>query len=189
MAVSEVSICSNALRKLGDKPITSLSDDNDRARLCNALYEINRDAALRAYPWNFAITRAALGQLASTPAFEFSYEYQLPASPYSLRVLTLFESDSNWKIEGRKLLTDDNSASIIYIARVTDTAEFDALFVETLTSRLAAELAWPLIRSNSARESFYAEFRLKLQEARAIDAQEGSAEILINDELTTRVRW
>ena len=35
---TEVSICSNALRRLGDSPITSLSDDTERARLCNSFY-------------------------------------------------------------------------------------------------------------------------------------------------------
>lgn len=189
MAVSEVSICSNALRKLGDEPITSLADDSDRARLCNALYEINRDATLRAYPWNFAVKRSSLAQLSSTPAFEYSYEYQLPANPFCLRVVEVYESDDDWKVEGRKILTNQASCSIVYIAKITDTAQFDALFVEALTSRLASELAWPIIRSATARQSFYQEFQLKLQEARGIDAQEGSTDILINDELTTRVRW
>ena len=189
MAVSDVSICSNALRKLGDESITSLTDDSDRARLCNALYTINRDATLRAYPWNFAITRKGLAQLTSTPDFEYSYEYQLPANPYCLRVLEVYESDDDWKVEGRKILTNQTSCSIIYIAKITDTSQFDSLFVEALTSRLASELAWPIVRSNAARQSFYQEYLLKIQEARAIDAQEGSADILINDELTTKVRW
>ena len=35
---TEVSICSNALRKLGDDPITSLADNTERARLCKILY-------------------------------------------------------------------------------------------------------------------------------------------------------
>ena len=53
---TEVSICSNALRKLGDSPITALTEDTERARLCNALYEPARDSLLRSHAWNFAIT-------------------------------------------------------------------------------------------------------------------------------------
>ena len=53
---TEVSICSNALRKLGDDPITSLTEDTERARLCNAFYNTARDSLLRSHPWNFAIT-------------------------------------------------------------------------------------------------------------------------------------
>lgn len=37
---TDVSICSNALRRLGDAPITSLTDDTERARLCNAFLQM-----------------------------------------------------------------------------------------------------------------------------------------------------
>ena len=43
---TEVSICSNALRRLGDDPITSLTDDSERARLCNSFYADTRDSVL-----------------------------------------------------------------------------------------------------------------------------------------------
>jgi len=49
---TEVSICSNALRRLGDDPITALTDDTERARLCNAFYVPSRDLVLRSHPWN-----------------------------------------------------------------------------------------------------------------------------------------
>ena len=65
---TEVSICSNALRRLGDDPITSLTDDTERARLCNSFYPDARDAVLRLHTWNFAVTRASLAQLAAAPA-------------------------------------------------------------------------------------------------------------------------
>ena len=43
---SEVGICSNALRKLGDESITSLTDNSDRARLCNNIYPEVRNELL-----------------------------------------------------------------------------------------------------------------------------------------------
>ena len=90
---TEVSICSNALRKLGDDPITSLTEDTERARLCNAFYESSRDSLLRSHPWNFAITRATLAKLSSTPAYGFAYQYALPTDPYCLRVLEMEYQD------------------------------------------------------------------------------------------------
>ena len=110
---TEVSICSNALRRLGDSPITTLSDNTERARLCNAFYGDARDAVLRSHPWNFAITRARLAQLSSTPAYGYSYQYALPTDPYCLRVLEMEYSDYKFKIEnsateGRVLLTDES---------------------------------------------------------------------------------
>ena len=90
---TEVSICSNALRRLGDDPITSLTDNTERARLCNSFYEDTRDAVLRLHPWNFAITRTSLAKLSDAPAYGFSNQFSLPTSPYCLRVLAMEYED------------------------------------------------------------------------------------------------
>lgn len=150
--VTEVSICSNALRRLGDDPITSLTDDTERARLCNALYEDARDLTLRSHPWNFAITRASLAQLSSTPAYGFDHMYALPTDPYCLRVLEMEFADYIFKIEndatnGRVLLTNEGTAKILYIAKITNPTLFDSMFVETLTTKLSSDLAYPITGS------------------------------------------
>ena len=49
--ISAVSICSNALLLLGDKPIDSFDINNDRTRLVANLYTSKRDKVLRAHPW------------------------------------------------------------------------------------------------------------------------------------------
>ncbi len=170
---TEVSICSNALRRLGDDPITSLLDDTERARLCNAFYEPVRDAVLRTHPWNFAIERQSLSQLSTAPLFEYSFQYVLPTDPYCLKVLGMEYSDYEYKIEGRKLLTDEGSAKIKYIAKITDASQFDALFIEVLTARIAAELAYPVTGSNSLSKQFWEIYNMKLSEARSCDGSEG----------------
>jgi len=186
---TEVSICSNALRILGDDPITSLTDDTERARLCNSLYEPARDAVLRSHPWNFAITRATLAQLSTTPAYEYAYQYSLPTDPYCLRVLSMEYQDYVFKIEhlagtGRVLLTDEGTAKILYIARVSDTAQFDSLFVDTLTAKMALELSFPITNSVTLQAQMQKLYQLKLSEARSIDGQEGFMDDLVSDTLT-----
>ncbi len=186
---TEVSICANALRRLGDDPITSLTDDTERARLCNAFYAPARDLVLRAHPWNFAITRATLAQLSDTPAFEYSYQYALPTSPLCLRVLQMEFQDYIYKIEhlegqGRVLLTDESPARILYIAQITDPTLFDALFVDTLTARLAADLAYPVTNSAKLQEQMEVLYIRKLKEARAIDGQESFMDDLVSDTFT-----
>ncbi len=186
---TEVSICSNALRILGDDPITSLTDDTERARLCNSLYEPARDAVLRSHPWNFAITRATLAQLSTTPAYEYAYQYSLPTDPYCLRVLSMEYQDYVFKIEhlagtGRVLLTDESTAKILYIARVSDTAQFDSLFVDTLTAKMASELSFPVTNSVTLQAQMQKLYQLKLSEARSIDGQEGFMDDLVSDTLT-----
>ena len=186
---TEVSICSNALRILGDDPITSLTDDTERARLCNSLYVPARDAVLRSHPWNFAITRATLAQLSTTPAYEYAYQYSLPTDPYCLRVLSMEYQDYIFKIEhlagtGRVLLTDESTAKILYIAKVTDTAQFDSLFVDTLTAKMALELSFPVTNSVTLQAQMQKLYQLKLSEARSIDGQEGFMDDLVSDTLT-----
>ena len=186
---TEVSICANALRRLGDDPITSLTDDTERARLCNAFYSDARDAVLRSHPWNFAITRATLAQLSDTPAYGFNYQYALPTDPFCLRVLEMEYKDYIFKVEnvathGRVLLTDEGTAKILYIARITDTTLFDAMFVDTLTAKLAVDLAYPVTNSMQVQTNMQKLYQLKLSEARSIDGQEGFIDDLVSDTFT-----
>ena len=186
---TEVSICSNALRKLGDSPIASLTEDTERARLCNALYEPARDSLLRSHAWNFAITRASLAQISSTPAFEYSYQYALPTDPFCLRVLKMEFDDYEFKIEnlagqGRVLLTNEGTANIIYIARITDPKLFDSIFVSTLTAKLASEMAYPVTNSAALQKEMERVYKLKLTEARSIDSTEGFTDDIVSDTFT-----
>ena len=186
---TEVSICSNALRRLGDDPITSLTDDTERARLCNAFYVPARDAVLRSHPWNFAITRATLAQLSTTPAYEYAYQYSLPTDPYCLRVLGMEYEDYIFKIEnsateGRVLLTDESTAKIIYVGKITDTAKFDSMFIDVLTAKLAAELTYPVTGSVSLQTQMEKIYSAKLSEARSVDGQEGFMTDLVSDTFT-----
>ena len=186
---TEVSICANALRRLGDSPIVSLTDDTESARLCNAFYSEARDEVLRSHPWNFAITRQQLSQLSTTPLYQYSYQYALPTDPYCLRVLEMEYSDYVFKIEhlagtGRVLLTDEGTAKIIYIARVTDTAQFDSLFIDTLTAKLSVDLAYPVTGSVQLQQNMQKLFESKLREARSVDGQEGFQDDLVSPTFT-----
>ena len=182
---TEVSICSNALRKLGDDPITSRTDDTERARLCNAFYDSTRDSVLRSHPWNFAITRASLSKLTSVPSFDYTAEFTLPTDPYCLRVLKMAEDDLEFKVEGRKLLCNEDSAKILYIARIVDTAEYDPMFTEVLTARLTAELAYSITGSNSLTKQMWDIHDEKLKDARSIDGQEGFVDGVVSDTFTS----
>ena len=183
---TEVSICSNALRRLGDDPITSLTDDTERARLCNSFYADARDSVLRMHPWSFAITRASLAQLTDKPAYGFTYQYALPTNPYCLRVLGMEYEDYIFKVEnystqGRVLLTNESTAKILYVARITDTTQFDALFVDVLTAKLAVDLVYPITNSANLQTQMQKLYQLKLSEARSIDGQEGFIDDLVSD--------
>lgn len=177
---SVVGICNAALTVLGARKIVSLADDSEQARLCNLRYADCRDAVLRLFPWNGAIHRKSLARDSETPDFGFDYQYQLPTNPWCLRVLTLNEdengeSQNEFTVEGRLLLTDAASADIRYIKRIDNPNEMDPLLRDAIAAKLASEIAYKLTKGsaelvNMAKQ----EFVLKMQLAQGMDALEGT---------------
>lgn len=177
-AVTEVSICSNALTKLGESTITSLTDNSTAARTCNLLYGPTRDSVLRAHPWNFALKRAALAADATAPVWGYDYAYQLPSD--CLRVIQTDADDTDpFKVEGRQILTDATAPlNILYVRRVEETPDFDSLFVDALTARMVFEMANPITAKRRYAEEAMAEYLSKLRDARTADGMEGTMEQL-----------
>ncbi len=171
---SFVEIGSNALRLLGDDPITSLTEDSERARLVNAIYEEVRNEVTRAAMWNCAKDRQVLASLATTPAFGWSYYHQLPST--CLRVIDVLSGDIriDHEVEGRKIMTDVSSVNLIFLKKITDPNDMDALFIGAYTAKLAAELAEPVTGSRSLAEQMWTLYDRKVREARTIDSQEGT---------------
>ena len=181
MGITPTSICNSALAKIGAPTITSLEEQNKGARLCKRLYPTFRDDVLASYPWNFAITRVELAQLADvTPAFGYTYAYQLPSD--CLRVLETETKDQEWKIEGRYLVTDEASIFIKYIRREENSSLFSIMFAEALAYRLAMELAYPITQNASLRDRFEKAYKEVLRDARTNDSQEGTPEDFFADD-------
>ena len=176
---SKTDICNMALLKVGAKPaIATLTEDSDNARLCNTFYDPVLDALLRAHPWNCATERKQVTALATGPIMDYDHYYQLPTNPYCLRVLQvgpLEDQPTRWRVEGRKLLTDENSPKLVYIKRITDTNEFDPLLVDALVLKIALKIAMPLTTTQAIIKGLTDELEgISLPEARSIDGQESS---------------
>ena len=167
---SVVDICNNALIDLGASVISSLTEDSKAARLCNQRYDSIRDTVFRSHPWNCLVNRASLAA-----------DSVAPTDPYCLRVLTLETADFLYKVEGRKILTDEGTVNLIYVGRVLDPNQYDHSLLETLSAALAAALAYPLIGSVSLSTQMQANYKQKLIESRFVDATEGSPGNIITD--------
>lgn len=177
MSASDVDICNRGLQKLGAARITSLTEDSPAARDCNASYDILRRAELRAHPWSFSIKRAQLAALVTPPEFQFANAYQMPSD--CLRILGDDDQDTqkDWRIEGRTIVTDDASPLYIrYVSDVTNTGEFDALFVEALASKIASELAEKITQSTSKKAQADQDYERAIRKAKAVNAIEKRAD-------------
>lgn len=178
---SWVDIANQALLLLQAGEIISLTQEGTAAKLCNGKIYNARDAVLRAYPWNSAITRASLAQSSDAPEWGYDYKYALPTDPLCLRVLEMeYEDTYPWKIEGRYLITDNSECNIKYIAQITDPNDMEVLLRDTIATRLAAEICNALAGPKMF-EGMWKLYQAKLREARSIDAQEGTVESLMSD--------
>ena len=159
------------MNQLGASTILTLTEDSKNARLCNARFTQVRDSIFRSHPWNCLQKRVELAADSDTPAWGFTSQFTIPAD--CLRVLTILDFDSDYKIEGRKILTDNSSMKILYISRVTDPNEYDELLRETLSAALAADIAYAVTSSNPVAKNMYDLFQEKLKDARFVDSTEG----------------
>lgn len=180
------SIINGALDLIHANGIASLSDSS--SHVGNAMkrsFDVERDSLLRSYPWNFAMRRAKLAASSTGPVFRFQYAYELPAGPdpeYCLRVWAVGNEDSRndsdvWEISGRRLLTDlGPPLPIRYIARIINPAFWDALTIEALEARLAWRAAYKATGSSALSEAMQSIYDQRLEEAKSVDAQEGTPE-------------
>ena len=128
--------------------------------------------------------RAVLALVPSTGTAErrYQYTYQIPAD--SVRVVHLGgkQVETDFKVEGDKIVTDIPSATLLYISKATDVAKYSPTFREALSYRLAEDMAYPLIQSITMMNSMAEKSRLRLADARSFDGQEGIIDPLEADE-------
>lgn len=177
---SVVKICNLALAKIGEEQITSLTEASKAARLCNLTYEPIRDAVLRAHPWNFAVYRETLALDTTAPAYEYSARFALPSDFLRLIGTNMLDT-SEYVIESGYILCDESSLIVQFIKRIEDPNQFDWLFIECLSAKIAAELAIPMADNRALSVDLFNLYNMKLAEARSADAQEGTPKNITAD--------
>lgn len=177
-AISAVSICSNALLLLGDKPIGSFSVDDDRTRLVANLYPSKRDRVLRAHPWNCATKRVILSPDTVSPVFGWKYQFQLPDDWLRTIAVGIDGAEDDYAIEGRKVLMNSNTCRLRYIFRNDVEATWDALLIDAMTQVMVAALTYAITKSTTKQASEEEIVKRVLKESRSADGQEVPSETL-----------
>lgn len=171
---SKVSICNQALTRIGVDTITSLTETSEQARLCNVIFDQSLDYLVQLFPWSFALTRAALAESSTEPLYEWNHAFQLPTDPYCLRVIAV-EDDVAYRKEGRYIYTDNESLSIKYIKRITDINELSPAFIEAMVFYVASQLALPLTQNATMANAMELKYQGAVAKARLVDSQESPA--------------
>lgn len=177
---SDVTICNLALSHLGDDRISSLDDPTRQGRTCKLHYAPARDAVLRDHPWNFATSRESLALLTGVTAVGWNYVYAYPSDCLFAREIWQETEQVNptpfeiiRKGDKRIIVTNQEDAVLEYTVQVTDTTQFDPLFVDALSYKLAAELAMPLTRSVPITQAMLSLYMNRVAQATTIDSREG----------------
>ena len=205
--MNEVTICNFALVKLGVHPISSLTDTTKEAGACNRFYENVRDAVLSEHPWGFASKRDTLALLTETySGYDYAYAYpsdcitalkiynasgadsgtyfNVDADSYSTYGRIEFKLGVNDALDQRIILTNAESAELIYTARVKNANLFDMMFIEALASKLAAELSLPLKGDSRMQQLFAQEYLYKLGQAKVKSSNEGYQKQVVRSAFT-----
>lgn len=125
---------------------------------------LGKDPDVETAYWSLAYSR--------TPEFGWNYQVALPSD--CLRVIEMdgeTPGEPTWAVENGMLLTNDPSPEIRYVYRNETPSTYDILLVECLSLYLASKMAYAIVGKESVANTLYQKYRMKLVEARCLDAQ------------------
>lgn len=165
MADSDIDIISQALARLGEPSISTISgsDLTDTEEKCAQLYPNFRRFVLGLHDWSFASKRAALSvDGAATPVNEWTYAYLLPSLQTERigKPRAVYNSSAvgarkifNFEIEQKWLLTNETTIYVEYTYLVSESL-WPGYFQEFAVEALAAKLALP-VTENASKEEWH----------------------------------
>lgn len=173
-------IANMALGEVAEQDIVTVDDatapaKHVRRNIYQAIREVLASGNLKC-----ARQLVELGRLTDIPAVGWAYAYQLPVDYigiYSFNEVTTEERFQElFEVQGKTLLTDESTASIVYIKDLTmpgnDLSAMPPLVVKACYLNLASKIAWPIQQSRTLKESLEAAFEKALAKAKARDARE-----------------
>lgn len=188
--ISKITICNLALAQLGQAPISSLDQEDEKARRLNLFYAPVRDEVLRTHNWAFAAVSEPLALLAKEADAEGCFTYKYPAealfirrvfAPQAPRVTLAFKERFRTDLHCRTLGVACSSAYAEYTRRITDENLFDAAFVKSFSLALACDLAVALTGDGQLAGQILQKYMLSLEEARRSNMTENFLRLPLED--------
>ena len=173
--MSKIDICNMALAHLGQEPISSLRQEDERARRCNLFYAAVKKEVLRTHNWGFASRIAALSLLAKKEGPSSLYTYAYPQDCLFLRRVfgegrglskTPFKEVFDQDLHCRVILTPIAQAKAEYTRDILDENLFDPAFTKAFSLALAADLAVALTGDQTLAQQMLQKYSWTLEEAR-----------------------
>jgi hypothetical protein len=89
-----------------------------------------------------------------------------------------------YKIEGRKVRTNEGTIFLVYIALNTDPNIYDTNLQEAISHQLAADICYAVTNNATLANNYMQRADDRLREARFIDATENSVSVIEANEFT-----
>ena len=177
---SKVKICNLSMDHLKQSAVIASIDvpTTDEEKVCSRWYDAIRRKLMRAHPWTFARSRAALNRNATAPSFGYADAYDLPNNFLNLRFIgddSILDIKRKYEIEGRQILIDNGGTvtlNIGYTKDEDDVSKFDAIFVTVLALALAQKIAYKFTLKLSVVNSIKKDLLEELNEAKAVNGQD-----------------
>lgn len=189
MATVSIDIVNLALVKLDVAILANLTGKSKAIGYANTTYDTLRDVVMGGAPWGFAMARAELPRSSEDLVWGVDNAYKFAKPGDCLRIWRVYQQ-VRWQVEGDfvvvgSLNDEDNtrqwvgapgSLKVRYIKRVEEPGKYNPFFVEALATRLAMEWCVGLTGSDQKKQVLMTEYASKLEDAKALDGQEGVPE-------------
>ncbi len=187
--ISKITVCNLALAQLGQAPISSLEQDDEKARRLNLFYEPIRDEVLRTHNWAFAGAEEPLVLIEQN---RDKYVYKYPTQ--ALFVRRVFTQDGTKNLPFREIFRTDLHSRVLetsapqayaeYTRRILDENLFDPAFVKSFSLALACDLAVALTGDSTLASQILQKYTLSLDEARRSNMTENYTRAASSDAFT-----
>ena len=189
MATVAIDIVNLALVKLDVAILANLEGKSKAVGYANTTYDTLRDVVMGGAPWGFAMARAILTRSSEDLVWGADNTYRFVKPGDCLRIWRVYQQ-VRWQVEGDfvvvgSLNDEDNtrqwigapgSLKVRYIKRITEPGRYNPFFKEALATRLAMEWCVGLTGSDQKKQVLMQEYIAKMEDAKALDGQEGIPE-------------
>lgn len=170
-----VTIANMAAARIGTETrISSPTDNRFVARTIAAVWDIQRQAAIRDGAWNFAGRRAELAAVSDPDRTVYPWANAFPMPAGYLRLIEVLElARDDFHYEDGVILSNSGGPLFIrYLRDVPEPEKWDAGFAESFALRLAFRCGRRIAGSAFDQDQCWAEYRQSLSAAKRVDARE-----------------
>lgn len=183
MAITKLQLYNSACIHLGERQLSSLTEEREPRRLLDAAYDRGQGFIVRCLSkglWNFAMKATKMDASTSiTPSFGYAYAFDKPSDYVRMSAISADENFLDplafYDIERAYFYADVDPIYIRYVSSDSSYGSNFDLWPETFSewagAFLATQIAQPLMKDKDYK-NLLTDTRRMLIEARSIDAQE-----------------